>query len=313
MQKVSELFDVIYGNQLELNRLTIDHDNGVNFISRTSKNNGVSAKVKSIPNLQPSPAGLLTVAVSGSVMEAFLQPEPFYTAFHIILLSPKFALTEQEMLFYCTCLRANKYRYNFGRQANRTLKDLLLPSLLEIPDWVHGSNVYEYNDSNRPFSNKQLTINSEEWRSFKLADIFTFKKGKRLTKADMTKGNTPFIASIDRNNGCRQLIGKEPIHIGNTITINYNGSVGEAFYQPEPFWASDDVNVLYPKFEMNQYNALFIVTLIKMEKYRFNFGRKWHLDRMALSEIKLPVNQNGDIDWDYIENYIKSLQYSSSI
>jgi hypothetical protein len=313
MQKVSELFNVIYGNQLELNRLIIDRDNGVNFISRTSKNNGVSAKVKNIPNIQPSPAGLITVAVSGSVMEAFLQPEPFYTAFHVILLSPKLSLTEQEMLFYCSCLRANKYRYNFGRQANRTLKDLLLPSLSEIPNWVNGSNVDRYNYSNRPFSSKQLSINPEEWRSFKLADIFTFKKGKRLTKADMTNGDTPFIGSIDRNNGCRQLISREAIHTANTITINYNGSVGEAFYQSEPFWASDDVNVLYPKFGMNQYNALFIVTLIKMEKYRFNFGRKWHLDRMALSEIKLPVNQNGEIDWEYIENYIKSLPYSAAI
>ena len=101
----------------------------------------------------------------------------------------------------------------------------------------------------------------------------------------MTEGNTPFIGAIDSNNGYREYIGQEPIHSGNTITVNYNGSVAESFYQPKPFWASDDVNVLYPKFKMNPFNALFIATIIKAEKYRFNYGRKWHVERMNTTKI----------------------------
>ena len=46
-------------------------------------------------------------------------------------------------------------------------------------------------------------------------------------------------------------INVKPNHDGNTLTINYDGSVGETFYQPEDFWASDSVNILYPKFELN--------------------------------------------------------------
>ena len=38
----------------------------------------------------------------------------------------------------------------------------------------------------------------------------------------------------------------------NKITVCYNGSVGETFYQDQPFLASDDVNVLYPKFDMTK-------------------------------------------------------------
>ena len=55
------------------------------------------------------------------------------------------------------------------------------------------------------------------------------------------------------------------------MTINYDGSVGETFYQPEDFWASDSVNILYPKFELNQYVAMFLIVLLKKEKYRFNY------------------------------------------
>jgi hypothetical protein len=151
------------------------------------------------------------------------------------------------------------------------------------------------------------------WKSFKLIDIFDLKKGKRLTKSQMIPGSTPFIGSIDKNNGVSAYIGQEPIHSGNTITVNYNGSVAEAFYQPEPFWASDDVNVLYPKFKLTPSTAMFLISMIRKEKYRFNYGRKWHLERMEQSFIKLPVQPNGAPDWDFMEQYIKTLPFSSQI
>lgn len=157
------------------------------------------------------------------------------------------------------------------------------------------------------------TMDTSNWENFKYAEIFEIKKGKRLTKEDFIKGNTPFIGSIDSNNGYRDFIGQEPIHEGNTITVNYNGSVGEAFYQPKPFWASDDVNVLYPKFRFNKYIAMFVIPLIKKEKYRFNYGRKWESKRMKESIIKLPKNQNKEVDVDFMENYIKSLPNSKII
>jgi hypothetical protein len=58
---------------------------------------------------------------------------------------------------------------------------------------------------------------------------------------------------------------------------------------------------------------MFLCTLIKQEKYRFGYGRKWGIDRMKKTEIRLPMDQNGKIDWLYIDNYIKSLPYSSQI
>jgi len=133
--KVSALFSVHYGVNLELNKMTID-PNGVNFVSRTANNNGVSAKVKLLPNLAPTKAGVLTVAGGGSVLETFLQPEPFYSGRDLYYLDPKVEMSLEEKLFYCYCIRQNKYRYNYGRQANRTLKDLLIPDMTELPTWL---------------------------------------------------------------------------------------------------------------------------------------------------------------------------------
>jgi type I restriction enzyme M protein len=165
---------------------------------------------------------------------------------------------------------------------------------------------------NNPSSERNL-FRDKTWEWIEIQTIFDIKKGKRLTKANMTKGQTPFIGSIDSNNGYREFISRNPIHSGNTITVNYNGSVAEAFYQPQPFWASDDVNVLYPKFALDPFIALFIVTIIKMERYRFNFGRKWHVDRMNISQIKLPVDSFGTPDFVFMRTYIKSILSSTSI
>ena len=317
--KISDLFTIKYGINFELINLTqckSTSHNAIPFVSRTEKNNGVSAFVETLIDVEPNPAHTLSVAVGGSVLSTFYQPIPYYSGFHIFILIPKQELTVTEMLFYARCIVANKYKYSYGRQANKTLKDILIPE--KIPQKL----LEKLNDSKlkkesllikEPLNIQKLDFNTQNWKKLKYEDIFNIKKGKRLTKEDFIEGQTPFIGAIDGNNGYRDFIGQEPIHEGNTITVNYNGSVGEAFYQPNPFWASDDVNVLYPKFKFNKYIAMFIIPIIKKEKYRFNYGRKWELSRMKESIIQLPVDKNGAIDTDFMENYIKSLPYSSSI
>jgi hypothetical protein len=116
---VSQYFDVVYGVDLELVHLTQD-SNGINFVARTSVNNGVVAKVKIIPDIKPNPSHTISVAGSGSVMESFLQNEPYYSGRDLFYLKPKIELTDKQLLFYCMCLKANKYKFNYGRQADLT-------------------------------------------------------------------------------------------------------------------------------------------------------------------------------------------------
>lgn len=130
----------------------------------------------------------------------------------------------------------------------------------------------------------------------------------------MLEGNINFIGASKFNNGLTAKVGNgEHIHPENTITLSYNGSIGEAFYQTKPFWATDDVNVLYPKFELNPYIAMFLCTLLPTEKYRWGFGRKWDLEMMNESTIKLPVTTEKKPDWQFMEDYIKTLPYSGEI
>lgn len=135
---VSSIFDVRYGVNMELNALELDPD-GINFVSRTARNNGVSARVRRLPNIEPLSAGLLTVAGGGSVLETFVQPEPFYSGRDLYYLVPPLDMSLEEKLYYCMTIRENRYRFNYGRQANRTLRDIKIPSRKSVPGWVHSS------------------------------------------------------------------------------------------------------------------------------------------------------------------------------
>jgi hypothetical protein len=319
MIELQEIFDIYYGNSLDLNKLEKSND-GVNFVSRTAKNNGVSAIVKEVEELKKMPKGTITVSLGGSVLEAFLQPNEYYTGYHIFCLEVKKGLniTDAEKLYYCSCIRANKYRYSYGRQANRTLRSLKVPHFNDFPDWVNGVDLSTFDDAKAALKKKVIDPLKSicDWKEFTLEELFDLKKGKRLTKATMLQGKTPFIGSTDSNNGLTNTVGQDAIHDGNVISVNYNGSVGEAFYQPVAFWASDDVNVLYPKVcsfdRFNSYIALFIIPIIRLNKFKFSYGRKWHMDRMKESRIVLPV-KNNQLDLKTMEDFIKSLPYSTSI
>lgn len=153
---------------------------------------------------------------------------------------------------------------------------------------------------------------------FRASDLFDIEKGKRLTKASMTKGSINFIGSTSTNNGVTAKIGNtDHLHSEHAITVSYNGSVGEAFLQDEPFWASDDVNIWTPKFKSDDRVMLYIATVIKKLGAKYSYTNKWTIDKMRDEMLSLPVILSGetnykhtidDIDWGYMQAYITSLE-----
>ena len=139
--KVNELFEVKYGINMELDtciEAEPSDTDAVNFVARTESNNGVSARVKPVDGKEPQPAGLITCAGGGSVLSTFLQEESFYSGRDLYLLIPLYPMSKLAKLFCITVLKANKYRYSYGRQANITLPhlELMLPVNAEgAPDF----------------------------------------------------------------------------------------------------------------------------------------------------------------------------------
>ena len=217
MSKLSELFTIVYGNKFDLNKMIISDENEderINFVSRTSKNLGVVTSVKRYKGIEPYPAGLITIALGGAILSSFVQQRPFYTAQNIVVLTPIKEMLFQEKIFYCQCINRNKYKYStFGREANRTIKDLNLPD--KIPNWI-GQIKEDDTDLSKPLSTKKLSPYDRRWGWFRYDQLFSIERGKGARKDKLSEdGQTPVITSIDKNNGLIGRINTPPAHAGN--------------------------------------------------------------------------------------------------
>jgi hypothetical protein len=308
--KVKDVFNLYQGNSFELMHQNISKDSNINFVSRTAQNNGVVARVDSITEINPFPAGLITVTLGGSVLSAFVQKKPFYTAFHIMVLEPKVEMSFAEKLYYCMCIKKNAYRYQYGRQANRTLKDIDLPN--HIPQWVYETAINPITTARVNTEAPPLEV--QKWGMFSLSALFIISSSADKNLLNSENGATPYIASSSDNNGITAYINAEPSQKPNTLTIARNGSVGSTFYQAKAYCSSpDDIRILTPRFEMTKNIGLFLKTVIEQEKFKYGYGRKLGTKRIMNVKIKLPTTPQHTPDWGFMENYIKSLPCSDRI
>jgi hypothetical protein len=310
--KVSELFTLHQGNSFELINMEIDRWSEINFVARTGENNGVTARVKVVDMITPFHAGLITVALSGTVLSSFVQYKPFYTAFHVMVLEPKKEMRLEEKLFYCHCIKMNAYRYQYGRQANKTLKDIELP---EASKWLLPYTI-DYSNITTAIEKKHLPFDVSQWGRFKIGSLFTIENCKCSNAGKLLEGNDIYyIGAKKTDNGImkKTILKKILITKGNCIVFicDGQGSVGYSNYMDADFIGSTTLSVGYNS-NLNKYNGLFIVAVLDLERPKYSYGRKY---RKHLSEtvIKLPMDKNGEPDWQYMEDYIKSLPYSDKI
>lgn len=173
-----------------------------------------------------------------------------------------------------------------------------------------------------------MNLDFTTWEEFNFNEIFDIRKGFYNKKPNHTeRGNIRFLGATEKNNGVTEYYSldeiknsskngdeknselSEKLFPPNALCITNNGSVGNAYFQEKEFTCSHDVNPLYLiDGEFNKFTALFVATVIKHDKYRWAYGRKWRPERMRKSKLKLP-SKNGKPDWKYMEEYIKSLHY----
>ena len=320
LTKLENIFNIVYGNQLDLNKLDLD-SKGVNFVSRSRGNLGVTAKVKKIANKVPFEKGSITVSLGGTyLLSSFVQQEDFYTGQNIKVLTPKSDLTDKEKQYYCYVIEHNRFRYtSHGREANKTLDELLVPTICSMPEWVKclEVDIPDIDCAEAGLENSHL--DTHNWKYFLYEDIFEIEKLEVSGVTDFEEVN--LISASTKNNGVSDRVESENYFPANLITVSSNGAVGDAFYQSEKFSVTGDVHVLKLKFNLNPFIALFLTTIIEQEKFRFNYGRKWGERKMLKHKIKLPskeinISQNKYTyipDWQFMENYIKALPYSSNL
>jgi len=159
-----------------------------------------------------------------------------------------------------------------------------------------------------------IALDTSNWQEFTINSLFDVKGSKTTPKLDLIEkgeGDIPYVTTRASNNAVDGFYSISTDK-GNVLTID-SATIGFCSYQAEDFSASDHVEKLIPKFEMNTYTALFLQTIINLEQFRYSYGRKFNQIRIRETKIKLPVNNKKEPDWDFMESYIKSLPYSESL
>lgn len=155
-----------------------------------------------------------------------------------------------------------------------------------------------------------LKFNSVRWQEFSLTEIFPIiQRGKRLKKADHTKGTTPYVSSTANDNGVDCFIGNKG-HVrvfGNCLTIANSGSVGSTFFHPYEFVASDHVTQL-KREGLDKYAYLFLAPLVQKIAKKYSFNREINDNRLKREKMIVPVTDEGELNIEFMSSFMRQLE-----
>lgn len=165
-----------------------------------------------------------------------------------------------------------------------------------------------------------LELKDREWAEFKVGDIFEFTRGKRITTAFASEnpGKVPVIAGGEQNNGILCYLDENcrttRVLKDSCISVAAYGTAGCVHYHGYKCFIDDKaiaLNISQKSFDNKQVN-LFMVAILSSLQARYSYGRGVTVDRYSNEVIHLPVDVNGQPDYDFMEQYIaeRSPDYS---
>lgn len=330
---VADLFEIINGKGITTEEI---ENNPGNFeaVQSGEGNNGVMGCISKSycrnNGYSYCEEACLTVARSGT---------SGYVSFHengcvvgdsakILLLREQKARSTKVYLFLQTLLSANRFKYTYGRKVT---EDLYSKTIIKLPITADGKPDWcwmeSYVDSlhSEPLTTRNETNNVNSlgvgnWREFYVGELFdsiykvALYHDDELTSVSIGNKNAiAYVTRTDQDNGVKSLvcdIGLANIESGNAIVIGDTTST--ISYQPSPFVAGEHIIAARAGW-LNKFTGLFITCLLRQERYRYSYGRAYKLDLIRNTKLKLPVMPDGKPDWQFMENYIKSLPYGDRL
>ena len=160
-----------------------------------------------------------------------------------------------------------------------------------------------------------MKIDTANWEKFLITDWFdlSLPQGDLQVKK-VEDGKVPLITPSNSNNGLLKRISalsKSTKYSAKALTVDM---FGNAYYQEEDFFvtAHGHVNVLIPKFEINEYIGNFVATVIRtlfLKKY--GFSEMCTQKVLKKESVPLPATSDRKPDWVYMESYMKRVMDES--
>lgn len=176
----------------------------------------------------------------------------------------------------------------------------------------------EANASEADFGNGQVVF-----KAFKVSDVFN-KVEAKCKKADFDKRRD--TSTVPNEEYCIPLVNAKVGDNGimfygrksdwNTqemcIDVIQNGAVatGTVYAQPQAVGVLWDAYLIKPMVEAKSVEVLLYMAkcIEKITKEQFSYDKKATWDRVKLCEVSLPVTSDGNINFDYMERYIRAIE-----
>ena len=150
----------------------------------------------------------------------------------------------------------------------------------------------------------QRKLESVEWGKYRIGDLFEQKRGKESAPNRVKDWINNMVNEISTNNGITKKAFSKNIIDWNSITVSVNYA-RNVFYQKDKFCASVNILVLQSSW-LTEKNSFFIVSSLKRNNEKYNYGSKISKDKLNDSEISLPT-KNWKIDFDFMESFVEEL------
>ena len=178
-----------------------------------------------------------------------------------------------------------------------------------------------------------MELNVQDWKEFNIARLCYVDMGNKFDNDKMTyeRPSINFVSRTANNNGVSdvvdEILGVTPYQ-ANSVTVALGGSIGSCYLQTKPFYTGQNVSVLLFNANVPNNAKLFITTMFMNEcKYKYvAFGRELNVHIRNDFTLYLPIKYNEDNtpvidenktysdegyipDWQFMEDYIKSLHH----
>lgn len=343
--RLDDLFEIVGTKSLDSNAIEFV-DNGINFIGRTSENNGIQGKIEE-RNFKPNEPYTITATVIGNYKYVKYQKEPYYCSQNINKLTPKPIFKKwNEKIAYFMITNIQKFVSLYNNQQggyklvdikNHIVKLPLLNNnidfdfmesfiselekqhISELSDYLKESGLAYLKASGlndyvlTPKEHKAIEdYENVKFQDYNITQIFDIKNTKNILSRDVVldSGHTPYLcASAENNSVCSYIeYDKNLIDKGNCIFIG--GKTFVVSYQDKDFYSNDSHNlVLYLKnYSVNKFNQLYLATCIeKSLSHKYSWGSSVSNAKIKSDVISLPTSNN-KIDIETMDTFISAIQ-----
>lgn len=315
--KIENIFEIARGERhIEKNR----KKGSIPYYSASSVNNGVTDFISNPLFVMRNKIIVTTFC------DAFYAGNTFTASDEITILDNKY-INKHNGLFVSNSIMSNKSKYAFGRKAfTERIKEQIIMLPIDFqgqPNWQFMEDYIKQEQKQQAqkiidYYERKLVelagdvagLDKVEWKTFRFTEVFQeIQRGKRLTKANQTDGPKPYISSTSENNGVDAFIGNETgvRKFEDVLTLANSGSVGSTFYQQFEFVASDHVTALKSE-NADKYAYLFLSTVVKRLEEKYSFNREINDTRIKREKLILPVDKEGNPNFQYMSDFVKKLE-----